>query len=266
MRHVPLNEYLSTKSNWPARLLGWQSYSLTRDEMAVAREYDRDRYEPLLRLTLDRPEDYKIREFADLGMHMDEPMFISMGEEVFCTTVRTARMLWYSLIQSYVERFASGAVCELGCGYGFNLTYLGRNAYGGESSANAVALGKRLGLDVSPFNYNHAADYEVIRLGSTVLTVHSIEQIPSALPIVEHLRQHRHSIKEVINLEPCWVDERSSWIGMTRNRYNQLVDHNHDLVDAVRRADDVEVVHYEADVFGLHPLNSTNIIVWRFKD
>jgi hypothetical protein len=266
MRYVPLNEYLTSESSWPKRLLGWENHAISRNELAVTSEYDKDRYLPLLSLGATHPEDYKVAEFANLGMQLDDPMFISVGNEVFSASLREARLLWYSLIRSYVERFAAGPICELGCGYGFNLTYLGRDAYGGEYSANAVALARRLGLDVASFNYYQLQDYEIVRPGSSIVTVHSIEQIPSVLPIMEHLRRQKSRIRMVINLEPCWLDERQTLLGLVRNRYNQLIDHNHDLIEQLRKAPDVEIVHFEADVFGMHPLNSTNVVVWRFTD
>lgn len=265
MRPVTLNEYLSTASSWPRRLLGWEPYTVERTEAEVDREYDRDRYAPLLDLTSTDPEAYKVAEFASMGMELDAPMFISVGEEIFSTTLRQARHLWAALIRSLVDRFATGVVCELGCGYGFNLANLGRPGYGGEYSANAVAIGRRLGLDVAPFNYYQAETYDLIRPGSTILTVHSIEQIPSAQGIVDQLRLHRRSISEVIHVEPGWLDDRTTWLGLTRNRYNELIDHNHDLVSILRSADDIEIVQLEADAFGMHPLNSSNLIVWRFR-
>jgi hypothetical protein len=265
MRHVCLNEYLCVKSNWPRRLLGWEQYSIDRSESAVTSEYDKDRYSPLLGLSSDRLEDYKIQEFANLGMRQDDTMFISLGEEVFATTVRAARVLWYSTIRSYVERFATGLICELGAGYGYNLSLLG-SGYGGEYSPAAVTLGRRLGMDVSPFNYYRQEQYNFIRPGSTILTVHSIEQIPKALCIINNLRAHRDRIRQVINIEPCWLDERSTLMGMIRNRYNQLIDHNHDLVRILRTTPDVRVLHFESDVFGLHPLNSSHVTVWKFAE
>lgn len=264
MRPVPLNEYLSTRSSWPRRLLGWEPYGVSRDEPAVAHEYDRDRYEPLLAVQSRHPEDVKVAEFRLLGMEPDGSHLISIGDEVFETTLRTARLLWGGLIRSLVDRFATGTVCELGCGYGFNLAALGAG-YGGEFSKNAVTIARRLGLDVSPFNYYDPASFDLIRTGSTILTVHSVEQIPSAMGIIDELRRRRSAITEVIHIEPGWLDDRTSWLGLIRNRYNELIDHNHDLVAVLRQASDVEIVHLEADVFGLHPLNSSNVVVWRFR-
>jgi hypothetical protein len=61
------------------------------------------------------------------------------------------------------------------------------------------------------------------------------------------------------------MPERDSFMGMIRNRYNELIDHNHDLVKILRERPEVQILHMETDVFGLHPLNSSNLIVWRFR-
>jgi hypothetical protein len=262
---VSLNDYLSTKSSWPRRLLGWEPFTVQRDEEHVAREYDDARYAPLLALRSTAIEDYKVLEFDVLRMPQDKPEYFSLGEEIFVAPVATVRSLWYATIAETVNRWRNGAVCELGCGYGFNLSYLGGERYGGEYSVNAVTLGRRLGYDISPFNYYEADSYALLRPATTVLTVHSVEQLPDATPFVESLARRREAIDVVIQLEPTFLAERSTLLGMIRNRYNELIDHNHNLVTLLRERDDVEILEFRADVFGMHPLNSTNVVVWRFR-
>jgi len=265
LQRISLNDYLSSKSSWPRRLLGWEHFALERTETNVEAEYNQDRYTPLLALTSGRMEDYKVQEFANLGMERDSPMFVSFGDEIFSTSLRLARKHWCALIQSTVERFATGRICELGCGYGFNLSILGKGAYGGEHSPAAVSLGHRLGMEVTRFNYYNSEDYSFIQPDSTILTVHSIEQIPSAEPFLQNLARYKDRIREVIHIEPSWLDERSTFTGLIRNRYNELIDHNHDLVKLLRQSQEIEMLHFESEVFGFHPLNSSHVTVWRFK-
>jgi len=265
LKHVALNDYLSEKSNWPKRLLGWEPYQIDRSSKHVSEEYNSDRYAPLLALSSMDIEDYKVEEFKSLRMEQDDAIFVSLGEEIFRSDVRTARLIWYSIIKSTVHRFSVGSICELGCGYGYNLDLIGNGSYGGECSPNAVALGRRLGYDVTAFNYYKPEDYAFIRPGSTVLTVHSVEQLPSAKQFVDNLRAVSSAVHEVVNIEPCFFSERTSLLGMIRNRYNELIDHNHDLLSILRSRSDVEMIHFEPDVFGLHPLNSSHVIVWRFR-
>jgi hypothetical protein len=265
VQHVPLNDYLNKESNWPKRLLGWEPYAVKRDEVSVATEYNKDRYTPLLKHDFTCIEDYKIQEFANLGMALDESQMASIGDEIFSMPLRTVRMLWYAIIRSSVERFATGRVCELGCGYGFNLAMLGNDAYGGEYSKSAIIIARRLGMDVTSFNYYSQNDYTFIRDGATVLTVHSIEQLPSAESVLSGLERHSDRIREVIHIEPCWLEERATLMGFVRNRYNELMDHNHDLIRLLRSRQDIEILHFEPDIFGAHPLNSSHLVVWRFR-
>jgi SAM-dependent methyltransferase len=200
-----------------------------------------------------------------MGMGGDAPQFISYGEEIFRCPTRVARKLWADLIQSSVERFATGQVCELGCGYGYNLAQLGTQGYGGDYSENAVRLGQRFGMDIRRFDYYQPESYGFIRPGSTILTVHSVEQIPSARAFVDAIAQQRDKINEVIHLEPSWLDSRTTLLGMARNRFNEMIQHNRDLVELLRNDPDIEIVSFEPDMFGLHPLNPTIRTVWRFR-
>lgn len=267
MKSIPLNDYLNHKSNWPKRFFGWETYSIKRDEDQIETEYNEDRYLPLLTdATLNSFEDCKTKEFENMGMIGDKPHFVSYGEEIFQCPVRVARLLWNDLIRSSVATYATGRICELGCGYGYNLSQLGADSYGGEYSANAVELGRRLGADVQQFNYYELGDYDFIREGSTVLTVHSIEQIPTAQSFIDGMSKQRDKIREVIHLEPCWLEGRSTLLGFARNKFNEMIQHNRDLVTLLQQRPDIEILHFDADLFGIHPLNPTIRTVWRFRD
>jgi hypothetical protein len=138
--------------------------------------------------------------------------------------------------------------------------------YGGEYSRNAVAIANRLNLEVDRFNYYEPNDYKLIKEGSTVLTVHSVEQLPSAKTFIENLYRNREKIELVVNLEPSFLSERVSLIGILRNRYIELNDYNRDLISLLSNGEyEVEILEYHPDYIGLNPLNSTNIVVWRFK-
>ncbi|MEX3935924.1 hypothetical protein AB4Y32_29735 [Paraburkholderia phymatum] len=266
MQSVSLNDYLSNKSNWPKRLFGWEKFGIDRDIAQIESEYNIDRYAPLLAdASLLTIEACKTREFENMGMSPDAPHFISYGEELFKCPTRVARKLWIDLIQSSAQRFATGQICELGCGYGYNLAQLGDKSYGGDYSENAVRLGQRFGADICRFDYYQPETYEFIRPGSTILTVHSIEQIPSARAFIDAISKQRDKITEVIHLEPSWLDERTTLLGMARNRFNELIQHNRDLVELLRSHPDIEIVSFEPDVFGIHPLNPSIRTVWRFR-
>jgi hypothetical protein len=45
----------------------------------------------------------------------------------------------------------------------------------------------------------------------------------------------------------------------------ELNDYNRNLISVLRNRIDVEILEYEKDIFGLMPLNTANLIVWKFK-
>lgn len=266
---IPLEVYLGPRSSWPRRLLGLEPYQCDRSSQAVHEEYDQARYEALRPRTGEGIEDVKVREFASLGMGMQEPHYYSVGEEIWRAPLEVARRPWYELLRSTVAPFASGRVCELGCGYGYNFSlWRGAGAgevYGGDFSQHAVRIGQELGLDIRAFDYYRAEDYQLIRPESTVVTVHSVEQLPSAIPFLDGLATVRDRIDTVVQIEPTFLASRSSFLGLIRNRYNRLIDHNHDLLAQLEGRPEIELLEVRADVYGMHPLNSSNVFVWRFR-
>ncbi|HIK32261.1 MAG TPA: hypothetical protein IGS17_12245 [Oscillatoriales cyanobacterium M59_W2019_021] len=203
MKPISLNQYLSLKNPWTSRILGLTPFSKKRDLEQIEREYDRDKYGALLEFEFDNIEQYKLKEFELAGICEKDLTSISFGEEVFEADLKLVRSIYYSTISSVVQKYKPQRICELGCGYGYNLSYLQSicsEVYGGEYSRNAVDLGKRLGMDLQVFNYYNLEDYQIVRDRSVILTIHSIEQIPSASSFLSGLEKHRQKIDWVINV------------------------------------------------------------------
>ncbi len=267
MNELSINEYLNVNNVWSKRLLGLTDFSKKRDVVQIEREYNVDKYGSLLQFDFKTAEEYKSKEFELAGLHpVTGEMIISLGDAIFKTTVADARRQYYDLISSVVKKYNSAHLCELGCGYGYNLTRLdNKKTYGGEYSKNAVSIGKKLGLDVHEFNFYKEDDYNFITPETTILTTHSVEQIPDATTIVQHLEKHRHNINYVIHFEPTVVEERTSFLGLMRNKYMELNDYNRNLIPVLKGNPNVEIIELKTDLFGLVPLNTTNLIVWKFK-
>ncbi|MDQ3049038.1 MAG: hypothetical protein M3R27_15925 [Bacteroidota bacterium] len=267
MKAVSVNEYLSSSNPWSSRLLGLSDFQKKRDVQQVENEYNLDKYARLLKSELKNAEEYKQLEFEQAGLHpVTGEMLISFGDEIFKTTVANARNIYYGLIKTTLDKYRSKNVCELGCGYGYNLSYIGEGAYGGEYSKNAVTLGKKIGLDVVEFNYYQPADYNFIRPETTVFTTHSIEQIPDATVIIKSLEEQKSKIKYVVHFEPTVIPGRTSLLGLLRNKYMELNDYNRNLIDILKNHPGIEILELQTDSFGLVPLNTTNLIVWKFKN
>ncbi len=263
---VSLNEYLNKDNPWSSRLLGISDFQKKRDVQQVENEYNLDKYAKLLEFDFKTIEEYKAKEFEQAGLHpITGELFISQGDDIFKTSVENARKQFYNLIQSHLKIYNSKNICELGCGYGYNLSYLGKNAYGGEYSKNAVKLAQKLGLEVSEFNYYNETDYHFIKPETTIFTTHSIEQIPDATSIINGLEKQQSKINYVVHFEPTVVKERTSLLGLLRNKYMEINDYNRNLIELLKSRNNIEILDLQTDIFGLVPLNTTNLIVWRFK-
>ena len=261
-----MSEYLNKENSWTARFLGDEKFSRKRDSGQIEREYNQDKYGKLASIDLESVELYKQKEFELGGVTADDAIVVSFGESLFSMPLHLARNIFYGIVKSAVAPWASPNICELGCGYGYNLTYLPGATSGGEFSENAVALGRRLGLNVRRFDYYNRADYDsLIPDNCTIVTVHSLEQIPDARAIVENLRRKKGSINAVVHIEPSFLAERNSLLGVLRNRYVEYNDYNRNIVEVLRSSLDVEILELRTDVVGLNPLNSAHAIVWRFR-
>lgn len=266
MTPVSINDFFSKTNPWTLRLLGLIPFQKNRDLQQVENEYNLDKYAKLLPFDFKSVEEYKAKEFEISGLHpVTGEMHISIGEDIFKTSVKIAREKYYELILTSLKKYPSKNFCELGCGYGYNLNLIGSNAYGGEYSTNAVSLGKKIGLAVSEFNYYNEKDYNFIVPDTTIFTTHSIEQIPDATVIINSLEKQKSKINYVVHFEPTVVKERTSLLGQMRNKYMELNDYNRNLLSLLQERNDIEILELKIDVFGLVPLNTTNLIVWKFK-
>lgn len=266
MKPISINEYLNSNNAWSKRLLGISEFQKKRDVQQVENEYNLDKYARLLEIDLKTIEEYKAKEFEQAGLDPSTgEIIISFGDELFKTSVANMRNIYYSLIKTTLAKYSSKNICELGCGYGYNLSYLGANVYGGEYSKNAVALAQKLGLDVVEFNYYKSDDYNFIKPDTTIFTTHSIEQIPDATIIIDSLEKQKDKINYVVHFEPTVIPERSTLLGLMRNKYMELNDYNRNLIEVLKSRKNIEILKLETDVFGLVPLNTSNLIVWKFK-
>ena len=265
MERVSLNEYLNTENIWALRLLGFESFQKCRNIDQVENEYNLDKYAKLLTCDLNSMEAYKIKEFENAGLSQEDETFISFKDEIFKVELSISRKIFYQIIKDKVEKYSSEYVCELGCGYGFNLSYLDGEVYGGEYSRNAVELAKKLCMEIHHFNYYNHEDYSLIKNNSTIFTVHSIEQIPDALCFINGLAAQKSRIEYIVNFEPSIIPERRSFLGLLRNKYIELNDYNRNLFSILKAREDVKIIEYKQDLIGVNPLNSANLIVWKFK-
>jgi hypothetical protein len=196
-----------------------------------------------------------------------ELTMFSLGDELFEADILHRHALKDSMVNHAVAQAGRGPVCVLGAGFGETTLRLVtvRPTYGGELTEAGLACCRRLGLDVRQFDYYRPGDYDVIRPGSTVLSIHSLEQIPDSTHFLDGLRSVRDRVECVVHLEPTWLRARTGLIGLLRNRYMEINDYNRNLYEVLSTAPDVEILEFVPDAFGQMPLNSASLLIWRFR-
>jgi SAM-dependent methyltransferase len=273
---VELNE-LPHWSEWPARVLGlteWTTRARTRAK--VEAEYDAEKYANCLAYLTDHPdatrEDLRTFEFGP----DDETICISRSGHLFSCTRAHARALYVDLLAETMGSAisASGAVVELGCGYGYNLGRLaerfpGPVYRGGDYSAKAVEIAGALYRDRDDVAVERFDFYETpyslldgLPEPLTVFTAHSLEQVPHAGTVLDALVALGGRIGWVFHFEPLHDLGDDSLLGLMRRRYDELNDYNRDLAQQLRGRDDVCVHRLEADALGLNPLHPVGIAHW----
>lgn len=279
MIEIDLNN-LPQWSSWPPRLLGLTQWNApVRTLEKVDQEYDKDKYAKCLAYYFDTgrkatPEEVKQFEFGFNGT-----VCVSLGNSLVLMSLDEARLRLYSLLATTMrhEIEQSVAVIELGCGYGYNLWILmqqfgGKEFRGGEYSLNAVQLASHLfamysGIRISQFNfYDRSCEIlENIQEPVTIFTVHAIEQLRDTAFFFDTLWQYRRKVKAVFHFEPLHDNHDETLLGLMRKRYSEINDYNCDLLSQLKqRSEMVRLIHIEADVLGLNPLNPTSVIQWEF--
>lgn len=248
-------------------MLGLEDFSKTKSIEEIEREYNREKYGKLLEYDLNDVEVYNLKEIGIAGLTQDSNIFVSFEESIFEMKLSLARNIYNSLILDKVKKYNPKLICELGCGYGYNFSYLKNITYiyGGEFSHNAVLIGKKLGFDIKEFNFYDLEDYKMIKHSSVVLTIASVVCLPSAKCFIEGLYKLRDNIDIIINFEPLFWKTPISFVDIIRNQYIEMNDYNRDLFSLVMDRKNVEIIEFQQNCIGLNPLLPISTLVWRFK-
>lgn len=260
MKQINLFEYLY-ENPWAKRLMGFDNFSKRRTIEQVENEYNQDKYKKLLGInSLDDVIHTEIGE-------PKKETTISYRDRLYKTTMEVSTHKKNVLIDRIIRQYSSKNICELGCGYGRNFSTLSKygDVYGGEYSSNAVHIAQKFGNDVLQFNYYNSEDYTFIKPESTIVTIHSIEQIPDASCIIDSLENNKENINYVVHFEPLYLPRRDTFFGELRNKYTEINDYNRNLLQTLESRDCIKILYKDICVFGENPLNPTSVIVWRFS-
>jgi hypothetical protein len=267
MKPLSLSDYLNADNKWTRRLLGLEAFTVQRTPEKIHQEYGLDKWGRLMEHELHGLEHAKKVEF-DILVGPDwrtRETAISFKNEIFATTYTLALRIYFDLIRTKFEGYTACSYCELGCGYGYNLSLFDGVTYGGEFTEAGVTLGRRLGLDISPFDFYDRTSYRIIRPGSLVFTVQALSQMGDASEFLEGMRSQRDKISVVLHLESAALSDRHDLIGLLRNRYLELNDYCRNLVDLLKQAPDIEILEFDPDCIGIPPLTSLHFLAWRFR-
>lgn len=267
MKHLSLGDYLNSDNKWTKRLLGSEQFQMVRTAEKIHQEYHHEKWGVMLSRGLQDMEQAKEME-REVLLGRDwrtAKAAISFKGEIFETDHVSCLEIYFGMIRARFQKYQAEAYCELGCGFGYNLSLFDGPTYGGEFTEAGVTLSRKLGQDVSRFDFYDLASYQFIRPGSVVFTIQAVEQIPDATSLIEGLRSQRDRIAYVLHLEPSALPERHDLLGILRNRYLDINDYNRNLVTLLKQADDIEILELDEDAIGCPPLNSLHFVAWRFK-
>lgn len=273
MREIELDE-LPRWSPWPARLLGLTgSAREPRTPESVLREYDRDKYGPLLE-AIDRDPSLTVEDLKRLELgDPDAPVAMSIGQRLYAAPIEEAFRRTTELLVERVGRHLDGAAAlvDLGCGYGYHLAQIGRAhprlaLAGGEFAPSGRELARRLGLAVEPVDLlaGGVGPLDRARAPAVVLLSMVLHQLPSAAPAVEALAPHRERIARVVVFDALEGVQPESLLGLLRRRYMQLNRYSWDLLEVLSRRVDVSVDVVEPNLIGPNALLPGSLAVWRF--
>lgn len=264
-------------SPWPARLLSLEDFtSVDRTTAKIEEEYNKDKYAACLEYLEKNPSATfaELKSF-ELGGDTEREMCISIGETLYRTTFGEARSYQSDLTLSLIDPFVASAdvICELGCGYGFNLSlliekYPDKTCWGGEYSSNAVEVANKLFADspnasVEQLDFTDPAFNLPEGENVFVFTVHAIEQIPTCASMIKRLTELKGPQWRFCHLEPVSEFCSDSLLGLLRKSYTECCDYNRDLFTNLDQSDAVQIETVEKDVFGINPLNPASFISWK---
>jgi hypothetical protein len=271
-RAIALDE-LPRHSPWPARLLGLEGAEREpRTPASVLREFDRDKYGPLLRaveadpaLTVDDVKALELGQGEVVASDGERLELLDIGEAFARTT---------AAIVACVGRHVAGArtVVDLGCGYGHHLAAIGRahpglGLHGGEFAGSGRELGRRLGFDIDAVDLagGELPPLERAQGPAVVLLAMVAQNLPSAELAVAALAPYRDKLAAVVVYDVVERALSDGLLGLLRRRYVQFNRYSADFLDVVEARGDVELLEFEPNVASPNALLPGSLVVWRFR-
>lgn len=247
---------------------------IVRDSRHIEREYGREKWPAVAEYLRSSEVPLEVAINAISLPDSTSQWTISVGESRVDLPALFAMKGYLGWVAGHIASRSrqADAVIELGSGWGRNLA----NAFLSGANPDAVyvageyteagrAAARHLGMRRSNWKLKSVSfDYGELSLSlerfasATVVTVHSVEQVPTiSAGFVDFVRGLADEVT-CIHLEPIgWQIRRE-----TSCDYAERNDYNRNLWDVLSVAD-VEFLEVATDVVGINPDNPTSLVVWR---
>lgn len=284
MSVISLDE-LPRHTPWVARLLGLEPVrQYQKTEAEVLREWERDRWGPLLERVRNCPGvrvEEAERLFQGSEGHARQVCVYDRGQFRGMSLDEAFDLHFHTLADSlrpFLE--GSSALVELGAGFGSKLLRLIRlpgfdrlPVFAGEYAPSGPemieTLARNDGRHVRAgqcdfFSCRHEVpDVPSGALVYTSMATVCIPQLPDEFP--DFLASFQPRL--VVHFEPVWEHHcGQSLYGMLCRRYAEVNDYNRNLRTVLKRAEErgrLQIVHEDRTLEGLNPLLPASVIAWK---
>jgi hypothetical protein len=271
---------LPAYSDWPARLLGLSSWApKIRTAEENEREYDRDKWGPILDSALQNPS-LTLREIEAMESPEAKSTLCWIRGEFKILSLSAARGNYLNLVaEKLKEIWNSEPIVELGAGYGSVLLNLAKSSAfcGARFSAReytesgvhlirVLASREELSVDVGRCDFSATPLASEIEPNAIIFTSFAACSVPVLGPaFVRNLISLRP--KAVVHFEPLYEHAvGASMLSLLRKRYIEVNDYNRDLLTILREAEvggDIQICSETEPVFGANPLLAASVVVWK---
>jgi hypothetical protein len=268
-------------SPWPARLLGlepWEPKLKTREE--VIREYEGDKWGPLLSKVIALPDNITIEQVDDLLYREMQPTLCYVKNRLELLSPQEAHDHYVNMIIKVVESYLpQPAILELGAGYGSVILAMARSArlkniqfFAGEYVNSGVELIKRIAkAQQTQITTGHCdltspdiIDFP-IPAQAIIFTSMAVHYIPE---LSDHFVQALSALNPavVVHIEPCFEHCQGNTLWeLMRRRYIHLNDYNRNLVTVLitqQKRGMLKILEERVTIFGNNALLPVSIIAW----
>ena len=280
MREISLNE-LPLYSPWPARILGADPWTpATKTSQEIEREYEGEKWGPLLARYIEEGGTADV-ETVDRWLLGEQLLPAWIDDAIRLTPAIEAHERYLDLVAKAIGRFLpTSLLVELGAGYGSamfgvarRLSLSGRRLAGYDFTASGPlllgSLAERMDIAVDTGHCDFTSSKvltEDVPQGAVFFTSHALMCVP---------RLDSHLISQLVSLRPkavvlfdvCYEHSNGdTLLDLMRRRYIELNDYNRNLLSLLKNAEssgEIEILHEEAHIFGMHALLPVSLVIWK---